>query len=69
MKTLWNNADELSSLKTYKTYANAEKAAAKVVGDRNIRVVIAATREGRFFPVALGFDAVDSGLHFHMCVA
>ena len=67
MNLLWN-ADRTPP-KTYKTYANAVKAAEKVIGDRCHRVIIAATEEGRFFPVALGERAAQDGLHFHMCIA
>jgi len=70
MKVLWNGSSDINTaLKTYKTYANAVKAAEKILGDANQNVVIAATPEGRFFPVAIGHKALETGLHFHMCVA
>lgn len=68
MKTLWGNTDSQPP-KTYKTWANAHRAAEKEIGDQHIRVVIAATPDGRFFPVALGQDAAQAGLHHRMCVA
>lgn len=68
MQILWNDADNLSGFKTYKTYANAVKAAEKEVGDARVKVIIAATQNGRFFPVAIGQAALDAGLHFRMCV-
>lgn len=68
MKTLWKTADQTRGLKTYASYANALKAAEKIVGDRDVRVLIATNEAGRFFPVALGQSALDAGLHFHMAV-
>lgn len=69
MKILWNDMDRQPP-KTYKTYANAVKAAEKAVPENsNIRIIIASTPEGRFFPVALGEEAMQLGLHFKMCVA
>ena len=44
------------------------KAAEKIIGDNNQRVIVAATPEGRFFAVAIGQSALDTGLHYHMCV-
>jgi hypothetical protein len=55
--------------KTYATYAFALRAADKIIGDRDIRVVIGGTSDGRFYPIALGSDAFDAGLHFQMCCA
>lgn len=69
MKILWNGSSDINTAqRTYKTYANAVKAAEKIIGGAHIRVIIAATPEGRFFPVAIGQDAVQNGLHFHMNV-
>lgn len=60
MKILWNGENRFNTMdKTYKTYQNAVKAAEKIIGERNIRVIIASTPEGRFFPVALGHDALS----------
>ena len=67
MNLLWN--EDRTPPKTYKTYANAVKAAEKVIGDRNHRVIIAASADGRFFPVALGERAAQDGLQFYMCIA
>lgn len=70
MKVLWDGSSEINTMKkTYKTYINAVKAAEKIIGGSDHRVIIAATPEGRFFPVALGEKALQSGLHFHMAVA
>lgn len=70
MKVLWNGSSDINTAqRTYKTYDNAVKAAAKIIGDSDQRVIIAATPEGRFFPVAIGYSALDRGIHFNMCVA
>ena len=69
MKVLWDNSSSINTApKSYKTYANAVKAAEKIIGDNNQRVIVAATPEGRFFAVAIGQPALDTGLHYHMCV-
>ena len=69
MRHLWNGEGHFGNPpKTYKTYANAVKAAHKVIGDRHITVVIAASVDGRFFPVAIGERAMQEGIHFSMCV-
>jgi hypothetical protein len=70
-KQLWDgNAETLGNPpKSYATYANAVRAAEKVIGHTNHRYLIAVTPEGRFFPVAIGMDAIQNGVHFHMCVA
>lgn len=70
MKILWDNSSDLNTARvTYKTYANAVKAAEKKIGHLDQRVIIASTPEGRFFPVAIGEKALQDGVHFHMCVA
>ena len=70
MKVLWNGSSDINTAqRTYKTYENAVKAAAKIIGDCDQRVIIAATPEGRFFPVAIGHSALDRGIYFNMCVA
>lgn len=68
MRHLWDGSSKFHSApKTYATYANAVKAAQKIIGERDISVIIAASHDGRFFPVAIGEKAV--GLHFYMCIA
>lgn len=70
MRHLWNGEGHFGTPpKTYKTYANAVKAAHKAVGSIDATVIIAATVDGRFFPVAIGHRALSDGLHFRMCVA
>lgn len=67
MKVLWDDSNDMNTMtKTYKTYDNAVKAASKLLGEAPIRVVIAATPGGRFFPVACGYDAIDRGCHHVM---
>jgi hypothetical protein len=60
--------EDTSSINSYATHANAVRAAQKVIGPRNIKVVIACNADGRFFPVAIGYDALEAGLHFHIAV-
>ena len=70
MRHLWNGEGHFGNPpKTYKTYANAVKAAHKAAGAADVQVIIAASVDGRFFPVALGQRALQEGLHFRMCVA
>ena len=71
MKLLWDGESPLGNPpKTYKTWENAKKAAERLIPKESLqRVIIAATKDGRFFPVALGHQAADAGLHFHMCIA
>lgn len=70
MRHLWNGEGHFGTPpKTYKTYENATKAARKIADDIDVPVIIAATVDGRFFPVAIGERALTSGLHFSMCVA
>lgn len=69
MKVMWDCSNEMNTPpRTYVSYDNAVKSAKNILGDKGIRVLICATPEGRFFPVAVGEDAVSMGLHFHMCV-
>lgn len=69
MKILWNSPEETSNMKTYKTVANAKKAAEKLLGKtrENHRVLIATDGE-RYFPVCIGEKALQDGVHFHMAV-
>ena len=70
MKILFDNADAVSGIKTYKTRANAVKAVTKLLENAktNHRVLIAVTDEGRYMPVAIGQAAMQDGLHFHIAV-
>lgn len=69
-RQLWNNtAKELSGLKTYATYANAQKKALETIGDRDIPFLISVTADGRFFPVAIGPKAIENSMWFSMATA
>jgi len=57
--------------KTYATYANAEKAAINAIPEDNLyhqRFIITVDTQGRFFPIFLGQNAVQEGMHFHFNV-
>lgn len=69
-KNIYQNDDDHGA--TYATYANAERAIAKLANLHNndaLRYVIVGTRHGRYFPVFIGMDAVQCGVHFNFCVA
>jgi hypothetical protein len=60
---------EVTNSKTYATEANADKAVAKVYGQRDdLRYYIAWTKEGRCFPVFVGVNCINEGVHFHFNV-
>ena len=58
--------------KTYATHANAVKAVEKRIPEHilpNQRYIIVQNLEdGRFFPVFIGMDALQHGIHFHFNV-
>ncbi len=54
--------------KTYATFANADKAVRAKFENTDLRYLIAATPEGRFFPVLIGQEAVQAQAHFHFSV-
>ena len=56
--------------KTYKTKENVDKAVSKLPPKlldtgKTIRYIICQTDEGRFFPVFIGAEAAQAGIHFH----
>lgn len=53
--------------KTYATKKNAQKAVAKV-GAENIRHFYMTGEDGRWFPVFVGQEAMQAGIHFHFNV-
>ena len=58
--------------KTYATAENAIKAVNRVITNpelANIRYMIVTHTDGRFFPLFIGMDAVQAGIHFHFNVA
>lgn len=54
----------LIPVRTYKTEANAIKAAETACGHLSVRYFIAAHTDERFFPVFVGQAAVEAGVHF-----
>ena len=61
----------LGSSKTYATYENAVKAVEKRVTNpalSNLRYFIQRGEDGRFFPVFIGMDCLQHGVHFHFTV-
>lgn len=62
---------QIKGVKTYKTVANAEKAVRdagcdELISHRNlpIRWFVTQGEDGRYFPVFIGEDAVQAGIHF-----
>jgi hypothetical protein len=63
---------ELTPTRTYKTAANAHKAATDKFGDMQespafgpLRYIVMEHTDGRFFPVFIGINAMHYGVHFH----
>ena len=56
----------IEPVRTYASHENVDKAVAKAFGDKlpNIRYFIMTHSDGRFFPVFIGTQAVDAGIHF-----
>lgn len=63
-----NKLISIEPTKTYATRENAIKAFEKKCGGRGVRYMIMIHTDGRFFPVALGEDAVQEMVHFHFNV-
>lgn len=59
---------EIEPVKTYATEANAIKAFEKKCGNRDVRYFIMPTKDGRFFPVAIGEKAIQEMVHFYFNV-
>ena len=55
---------EIVTTKTYKTVENARKAVMNA-GFEDLRHFMMTNTAGRFFPVFVGQDAVQRGVHFH----
>ena len=66
-ETNMNREFDITAPKTYATKANARKAVAKIGAER-LRHFIMQNDEGRFFPVFVGQEAVQEGIHFHFNV-
>lgn len=58
---------EMTATKTYKTVENARKAVTKA-GFESLRHFMMTNVEGRFFPVFVGQEATQRGVHFHFNV-
>lgn len=56
---------KLEPIRTYKTKANVEKAISKFPILSSYRYIIMTTDENRYFPVFVGIDCVQAGIHFH----
>lgn len=59
---------ELEAPRTYKTRENAIKAVEAKLGHSgydNYRYIIHTDKDGRFFPVFLGMECMQAGIHFH----
>lgn len=62
---------QLEPTRTYATMDNAEKAIDRFPAIRNndkLRYFIHTHSDGRFFPVFLGEDAIQAGVHFQFNV-
>ena len=58
----------LTPSKTYKTEENATKAVQDLFDNTPqlyIRFIVVENKEGRFYPICIGTDAVQAGTHFH----
>ena len=62
-----NREFTIAAHKTYATKENARKAVAKIGAER-LRHFIMQNDEGRFFPVFVGQEALQEGIHFHFNV-
>lgn len=62
-----NREFSINAPKTYKTIDNARRAVQKT-GFETIRHFFMTNEQGRFFPVFVGQDAAQAGVHFHFNV-
>ena len=62
-----NREFTITAPKTYASRENARKAVAKIGAER-LRHFIMQNDEGRFFPVFVGQEAVQEGIHLHFNV-
>ena len=62
-----NREFQITAAKTYATKENARKAVAKIGAER-LRHFIMQNDDGRFFPVFVGQEAMQEGIHFHFSV-
>ena len=62
---------EITPVRTYATEENAVKAVEKkfpTSTEVNLRYFISKTNDNRFFPVFIGVEALQYGVHFHFNV-
>lgn len=66
---------EIIPTKTYKTAANAHAAVAKKISPNleqphlgAIRYIVVQHTNGRFYPLFIGINALNYGIHFHFNV-
>ena len=59
---------EFEITKTYANHANVEKAVVKKFGLNNQLRYFIMEKDGRYFPVFVGSDALHAGVHFHFHV-
>lgn len=59
-----NREFQITAPKTYATKENARKAVAKT-GCEGYRHFYMQTEEGRWFPMFVGLEALQAGVHFH----
>lgn len=62
-----NRKFKIQCVKSYATEANADKAIAKF-GFEDLRHFMMRTDDGRWFPVFIGQEAAQRGVHFHFNV-
>ena len=55
---------QIEACKTYATEANAVKAVEKCHIPESVRYFIMPTKDGRFFPVFIGQEAIQNCVHF-----
>ncbi len=64
-----NRQIEVIPTRSYATKENAEKAVQAFLNPNwNLRYFITCTPSGRFFPVFIGKEAIECGLHFRFNV-
>lgn len=59
---------DIKPARTYAHEVNAIKAVEDKYPATDLRYFIAWNSEGRCYPVFVGHQAIDAGVHFHFCV-
>jgi len=60
-----NRETEITPVKTYKTKENARKAVAQKGLEAFRHFMMIEEKTGRWFPVFIGQEAAQNGIHFH----